>query len=131
MNSLLERVHKAPQLADGAIGTLLYARGVPIDHCLEVLVVEQPQMVIAIHQEYARVGADIITTHSFGANRLRLERSTVCKVMSRSSIATRWHWRQAQMATDRKLLIAGNVGPAGKRVGSEQSGGAPRGSRYF
>jgi len=116
MNSLLERVHKAPLLADGAMGTLLYARGVPIDHCLETLVVEQPQMVIAIHQEYARAGADIVTTHSFGANRLRLARYGLqghVQEFNRKAVELA---RAAQGATDRQLLIAGNVGPVGKRL---------------
>src|SRR3954467_12523895 len=116
MNSLLERLHNSPLLGDGAMGTLLYARGVPIEHCLEALVVEQPELVAAIHAEYASAGADLITTHTFGANRLRLAYyglQSHVREFNRRAVELA---QEARTVTKRDLLIGGNVGPVGKRV---------------
>src|SRR5919201_4258131 len=59
---------------DGAMGTLLLDRGVPVDHCLEELCVSVPDRISAIHNEYIAAGARIIETNTFGANAVRLER---------------------------------------------------------
>ncbi|MFN3981434.1 MAG: homocysteine S-methyltransferase family protein, partial [Caldilinea sp.] len=68
----LQRLAETPLLADGAMGTMLYARGASSEQCLEHLVVAKPAWVSEIHQAYANAGADIIKTHTFGANRIRL-----------------------------------------------------------
>lgn len=116
MNLLLERLYKAPLLGDGAMGTLLYARGVPTDHCLEALVAEQPELVAAVHREYASSGADYLTTHSFGANRLRLASYGLENHVSAINRKAVELARDACTVTERSLLIAGNVGPVGKQV---------------
>src|SRR5438105_13081276 len=61
-------------LADGGMGTLLHARGVPTSACLDAMVIESPDLVRRIHEEYIAAGADIIETDTFGANRFRLAR---------------------------------------------------------
>ena len=59
-------------VADGAMGTMLYGRGVFINRCFDELNLAQPDLVKDVHQEYVKAGAEIIETNTFGANRLRL-----------------------------------------------------------
>src|SRR4030067_635660 len=59
-------------LADGAMGTMLYARGGPFDRCFDALNVDRPDLVTAIHGEYIAAGAELIETNTFGANRFKL-----------------------------------------------------------
>jgi homocysteine S-methyltransferase len=63
-----------PVLADGAMGTVLYARGVFINRCYDELNLSDPGMILSIHEEYLQAGADILETNTFGANRFRLAR---------------------------------------------------------
>jgi homocysteine S-methyltransferase len=72
MSSFLARLQARPLLADGAMGTMLYARGIGLHLCLEALVVERPALVAAIHEEYGRAGADVLSSHTCGAKRMRL-----------------------------------------------------------
>src|SRR3982751_6978271 len=59
-------------VADGAMGTILYSRGVFINRCFDELNLSAPDMVRQIHQEYAKAGAEILETNTFGATRQRL-----------------------------------------------------------
>ena len=59
-------------VADGAMGTMLYSRGVFINRCFDELNLSSPDMVRQIHQEYVKAGAEILETNTFGANRQRL-----------------------------------------------------------
>src|SRR5512145_1092468 len=59
-------------VADGAMGTMLYARGIFINRCFDELNLTMPQMVKEIHQEYVRSGAEIIESNTYGASRARL-----------------------------------------------------------
>ena len=68
-----ERLARAPLLLDGAMGTLLFSRGIPQRSARSTLLVEtRPDLIGAIHREYIDAGADAIETNSFGANRIRL-----------------------------------------------------------
>src|ERR1700756_4341789 len=62
-----------PVLCDGAMGTMLYARGVFINRCYDELNVSQAEMVRGVHTEYLQAGAEVIETNTFGANAFRLE----------------------------------------------------------
>jgi len=55
-------------LFDGAMGTMLYARGVFINRCYDELNVRDPQIVLEVHRQYVRAGAEIIETNTYGAN---------------------------------------------------------------
>jgi homocysteine S-methyltransferase len=55
---------------DGAMGTMLYARGVFIDQCYDELNIRAPELVREVHDAYVRAGAEVLETNSFGANRL-------------------------------------------------------------
>src|SRR5437868_14997881 len=59
-------------VCDGAMGTMLYAKGVFINKSFDALNLTQPDLVVQVHQEYVRAGADVIETNTFGANRIRL-----------------------------------------------------------
>ncbi|MEO6349183.1 MAG: bifunctional homocysteine S-methyltransferase/methylenetetrahydrofolate reductase [Candidatus Limnocylindrales bacterium] len=110
--SFAERLAKAPMLFDGAMGTLLFSRGVPQRASLDELVESRPELIGAIHREYIDAGADVIETNSFGANRFRLVPYGL------SDRATRINRKAAQIAREardvagrRDVLVAGSIGP--------------------
>src|SRR5256885_11887459 len=73
-STFLERVQRGPLLCDGAMGTLLYAKGIFINRCYDQLNLSQPELIRGIHQEYLQAGAEVIETNTFGANSFRLAR---------------------------------------------------------
>lgn len=116
MNPFLQRLREYPLLCDGAMGTMLYGRGASSEQCLEQLVIDRPGWVTGIHQAYASAGADIITSHTFGANRFRLaQHGLEDKVRELNFKAVRLV-RDVREVSGRALFIAGNVGPIGRRV---------------
>jgi homocysteine S-methyltransferase len=100
-------------LADGGMGTLLFARGIPQRACLDELPTTRPDLIAAIHREFIEAGADMIETVSFGANRLRLGGYDL------GSKAHAFNRRAAQVAREardvvgRDVLVAGSIGPLG------------------
>src|ERR671927_717389 len=71
-SDFLSRLRQGPILCDGAMGTMLYSRGVFINRCYDELNLSAPEMVRQIHQEYVKAGAEILETNTFGATRTRL-----------------------------------------------------------
>src|SRR5947208_15658639 len=69
-----ERLKTSPVLCDGAMGTLLYAKGIFINRCYDELNVSQPDLIRGLHHEYLQAGAEIIETNTFGGNSFRLAR---------------------------------------------------------
>jgi homocysteine S-methyltransferase len=63
-----------PVLCDGAMGTMLYGRGIFINRSYDELNLSQPETVAAVHAEYLQAGAQIVETNTFGGNAFRLER---------------------------------------------------------
>src|SRR5579863_6194068 len=74
MPSLIDIFGDRPMLADGAMGTVLYARGIFINRCYDELNLSDPNLILSVHEEYLQAGAEIIETNTFGANRIRLSR---------------------------------------------------------
>src|SRR2546430_17664400 len=70
----LARLKASPVLCDGAMGTLLYSKGIFINRCYDELNVSQPDLIRGIHHEYLQAGAEVIETNTFGGNAVRLER---------------------------------------------------------
>src|SRR5467141_3747598 len=68
----LRRLEKGVVLADGAMGTLLYDRGITFDRSFDLLNLQEPALVQSIHRDYIRAGAELIETNTFGASRIRL-----------------------------------------------------------
>src|SRR5256885_17142162 len=71
---LLARLKKSPVLCDGAMSTLLYAKGIYINRCYDELNASQPELIRGLHHEYLQAGAEIIETNTFGGNSFRLAR---------------------------------------------------------
>ncbi len=109
-----ERLAEGPLLCDGAMGTVLYARGVPLDACFDVLNVNNPRLVQAVHADYIAAGADAIETNTFGASRFKLA------VHGLEAQAREINRRGARLARDvresagRDVWVLGSIGPLGK-----------------
>jgi methionine synthase I (cobalamin-dependent)/5,10-methylenetetrahydrofolate reductase len=114
---LLQRIHQGdPLLSDGAMGTLLHARGnLPLDECFEALNLNDPDLVANIHQEYVRAGANLIETNTFGANVYKLtEYGMADKVEEINKAAVdlaKW-----AAARQEDVYVVGSVGPLGIRM---------------
>src|SRR5215831_6091751 len=70
----LDAIRLAPLLFDGAMGSLLYERGVFFTRSFDELNLSSPELVAQVHREYADAGADVIETNTFGGNRMALAR---------------------------------------------------------
>jgi homocysteine S-methyltransferase len=115
----LQRLAQGPLLADGAMGTMLYAKGASSEQCLEELVLSRPAWVSEIHQAYANAGADLLKTHSFGANRLHLaDYGLADRVRELNFRAVRLA-REVREISGRSLFIAGDIGPLARQLQPE------------
>src|SRR5436190_6858235 len=76
MNSrnIIDLLSSQTILADGAMGTMLHARGVGFDKCFDELNLTNPAAVAEVHREYIEAGAQLIITNTFGANRFKLSK---------------------------------------------------------
>ena len=97
-------------LFDGAMGSLLYDRGVFHTKSYDELNISQPSLVYDIHCEYVAAGADIIETNTFGANRIALRRHNQSENAKRINIAA---VKTALKAADGRAYVAGAIGPTG------------------
>jgi len=111
--NFLERLAERPLLADGAMGTMLYARGFDFSECYDELNLSHPDVVLDIHRQYAAAGADVLETNTFGANALRLAEWNL--EGATAEIAARGVELARQAARDVRpdIYIAGAVGPLG------------------
>jgi methionine synthase I (cobalamin-dependent)/5,10-methylenetetrahydrofolate reductase len=119
-NPVLHLLGAQPVLADGAMGTMLYARGVFISRCYDELVLSAPEMVRGVHDSYLQAGAQIIETNSFGANRFRLERYGMAdQVREMNAAAVRLAREAVDFHAEKQgtaAFVAGAVGPLGVRL---------------
>jgi homocysteine S-methyltransferase len=109
-----------PVLADGAMGTVLYARGVFINRCYDELNLSDPNLILSIHEEYLQAGAELLETNTFGANRFRLARHGLAGKVSEINAAGVRIAREAAMRFMEKhagkAWVSGSVGPLGVRL---------------
>ena len=108
-------------LCDGAMGSMLYGRGVFINRCYDELNVSQPELVRGVHSEYLQAGAVVIETNTFGANRVRLARfglegraaefNQAGVKLARACVA------QMREKHETQAFVAGAMGSLGMRVG--------------
>jgi methionine synthase I (cobalamin-dependent)/5,10-methylenetetrahydrofolate reductase len=104
-------------LCDGAMGTVLYARGIFINRCYDELNLSDPSLILSIHEEYLQSGAEILETNTFGANRFRLGRHGLANRMAEINEAgVRLAKEAAAHLKDKQAgdaWVAGSVGPLG------------------
>jgi homocysteine S-methyltransferase len=107
-------------LCDGAMGTMLYARGVFINRCYDELNLSQPEMVREIHAEYLQAGAEVVETNTFGANRFRLEhfglQDKVREINAAGVKLARECVEQIREKQASAAFVAGSIGPLGVRL---------------
>lgn len=112
---LLQRLLNPDQVVvfDGAMGTMLYARGVFINQCYDELALRSPDLVREVHAAYVKAGAEVIETNTFGANRAKLTQyglaNQVAEINKRAA-------ELAREAAGEGRLVAGAVGPLGLRI---------------
>ncbi len=109
MNStFLNQILEHPLIFDGAMGTMIYQRGVFLNACYDDLSTSQPNLISEIHRDYVAAGADVIETNTFGANRIRLaEFGLADKTAEINSKAVLLARREA----GNSVFVAGSCGP--------------------
>jgi homocysteine S-methyltransferase len=115
MTTLLDRLLDPDRIIvfDGAMGTMLYSKGVFINQCYDELNLRAPDLVRDIHRKYVDAGAQVLETNSFGANRIKLSQyglESQVKELNRAAATV------AREAAGDRALVAGAVGPLGVRI---------------
>ena len=113
-SDFLARIKQSPVLCDGAMGTLLYAKGIFINRSYDELNLSQPELIRGIHHEYLQAGAETIETNTFGGNSFRLGRHSLADKVSDINRAGVRIAREAAKSFD--VWVAGSVGPLGTRI---------------
>lgn len=111
-HALLTQLQQRPLLCDGAMGSLLYARGIAYEQCFDALNVSHPQLIQSIHSEYISAGAQIIETNTFGANRAKLEAFNLGDKVREINFRAVKLVREAREISGLPIFIAGAVGPS-------------------
>jgi homocysteine S-methyltransferase len=113
MKPFLEALDERVLICDGAMGTMLYAKGIFLNRCFDELNVTQPDLVAEVHQAYVRAGADILETNTFGASRVKLATFGLGDSMHAINVQG---VRVARQAARDQAYVAGAIGPLGLRV---------------
>ena len=113
MKPFLEAIDERVLVCDGAMGTMLYAKGVFINRCFDALNLTEPSRVAEVHQEYVRAGADVVETNTFGANRIKLRGFGLAdRLRDINSEGA----RLAREVAKGRAYVAGAIGPLGIRI---------------
>ena len=112
--NFLARLKASPVLCDGAMGTLLYSKGIFINRCYDELNLSQPDLIRGIHHEYLQAGAEVIETNTFGGNAIRLERHGLRDKVHDINFHGARLAKEAAKSFDG--WVAGAVGPLGIRI---------------
>src|SRR6476469_3885443 len=128
MKPFLEALDERVLVCDGAMGTMLYAKGVFINKSFDALNITQPDLVAEVHQEYVRAGADIIETNTFGANRIKLGSFGVADTLKAINEEGA---KLARRAAGDRAYVAGSIGPLGIRIEPWGKTGVDEAQAYF
>jgi homocysteine S-methyltransferase len=109
----LEKIENRPMVCDGAMGTMLYSKGISLTRCFDELNLSSPQLVKEVHLAYVKAGAEILETNTFGATRPRLEKHHQGEKVREINLAGA---RLAREVAGEDLYVAGSVGPLGIRL---------------
>ena len=118
--SFLESLHDRVLVCDGAMGSMLYDRGVFVNQSFEALNLTRPDLVVEVHRAYVDAGADVIETNTFGANQLKLAGFGLADRCVEINVVGA---RLARQAAGASGYVAGAIGPLGVKVGD---GGSTR-----
>jgi homocysteine S-methyltransferase len=112
----LDRLERGPLLSDGAMGTQLYARGIPYERCFDELNLSDPALVQSIHRDYIRAGAELIETNTFGANRFKLAHYGLGDHVRDINFRAVKLAREAREECGESVFLAGAIGPLGQAL---------------
>ncbi len=118
---ILKRLRNEVLTGDGAIGTMLYTKGVSLDSNFEHLNLVRPNLVLELAREYVAAGAQVIETNTFGANYSKL---SAIGLGHKVAEINRAGVKIAREAAGNKALVAGSVGPLVTIKGEERELGA-------
>lgn len=113
LRPFLERLAEVPLVCDGAMGTMLYAKGVYLNRCYDEVTLTNPDLVREIHRAYVQAGADVLETNTFGANPVKLAKHGL---EDRTEELNRRAAEIAREAAGRSTYVLGAVGPLGLRM---------------
>ncbi len=128
LSSVADALRTTVLVGDGGMGSMLYARGVPLDTSYDGLNLGRKALVRQIHEEYVAAGADIIETNTFGGNRSRLRHHGLEDKVAEVNYQG---VRLARRAAGRKAWVAGAVGPLGRSVRGERDLTVPEKEEIF
>ena len=124
----LEEISQRVLVCDGAMGTMLYAKGIFLNRSFDELNLTQPDLVAEVHQAYVRGGADVIETNTFGANRIKLG---TFGLADRVGSVNAQGARIARHAAREHAYVAGSIGPLGIRIEPWGKTGVDEAEAYF
>ena len=111
--AFLDELERRVLVCDGAMGTMLYAKGIFLNRSFDELNLTQPDLVAEVHQAYVRAGADVIETNTFGANRVKLGAFGLADRVHAINVQGA---RIARHAARDQAWVAGAIGPLGIRI---------------
>jgi len=100
-------------LLDGAMGSLIYQKGVFIDKCYDELNLSRPDLIRSIHEDYVRAGAKVIETNTYGANRFKLRAHNLLEKLEKINMEGA---ALAREAAGENVYVAGSMGPSGIEI---------------
>jgi homocysteine S-methyltransferase len=113
MQGFLDTIDARVLVCDGAMGTMLYGKGIFLNRCFDELNIAQPDLVAEVHREYVRAGSDVIETNTFGANRFKLANFGLA---DKTRELNTQGARIARQAARDRVFVAGAIGPLGVRI---------------
>ena len=113
LGPFLAEIDQRVLVCDGAMGTMLYSKGVFVNRCFESLNLSEPDLVAEVHLDYVRAGADVLETNTFGANRVKLGSFGLAEKVHAINVAGA---RVARHAAREQAYVAGAIGPLGIRI---------------
>ncbi|HEU4938055.1 MAG TPA: bifunctional homocysteine S-methyltransferase/methylenetetrahydrofolate reductase [Vicinamibacterales bacterium] len=126
--TFLEAIDQRVLVCDGAMGTMLYAKGIFLNRSFDELNVKEPDLVADVHQAYVRSGADVIETNTFGANRIKLGTFGLADQVHAINLQGA---RLARHAAREHVYVAGAIGPLGIRIEPWGKTGVDEAEEFF